>query len=58
MEMKVQRGSVFRPETNYYKLAGIILIVAFLQFLMAVNLAETQYPGFNTAKNTINMVVL
>lgn len=52
--MKVQRGSVFRPETNYYKLAGIILIVAFLQFLMAVNLAETQYPGFNTAKNTLS----
>jgi hypothetical membrane protein len=54
MEMKVQKGSVFRPETNYYKLAGIILIVAFLQFFMAVNLAETQYPGFNTAKNTLS----
>lgn len=52
--MRVQRGSVFRPKTNYYKAAGIILIIAFLQFFMAINLAETQFPDYNTSKNTIS----
>ena len=54
VKMKVQRGSVFRPKTNYYKAAGIIMIVAFLQLFMAINLAETQFPGYNTAKNTLS----
>lgn len=52
--MKFQRGSIFRPEKDYYKLAGIILIVGCVQFFMAVNLAETQFPGYSTAKNTLS----
>lgn len=52
--MKIQRGSVFRPKTNYYKAAGIIMMVAFVQFFLAINLAETQFPGYSTAKNTLS----
>lgn len=52
--MKVQRGSVFRPKINYYKAAGIIMIVSFVQFFMAINLAETQFPGYSTTKNTLS----
>lgn len=52
--MKIQRGSIFRPEKDYYRAAGIILLVAIIQFFMAVNLAETQYPGYNTGKNTLS----
>jgi hypothetical membrane protein len=52
--MKIQRGSQFRPETNYYKYAGIILMVATIQFFLAVNIAETQFPKYNVAKNTIS----
>jgi hypothetical membrane protein len=52
--MKYQRGSIFKPEKEYYKIAGIILLVGCLQFLLAVNLAETQYPGYSIAKNTLS----
>jgi hypothetical membrane protein len=52
--MKIQRGSLFHPETNHYKAAGIILMTACLQFLLAVMLAETQYPFYNTAQNTLS----
>ncbi len=52
--MKFQRGSLFRPEKDYYKIAGIILLIGCLQFLLAVNLAETQFPGYSIAKNTLS----
>ena len=52
--MKFQRGSIFKPEKDYYTAAGIILIISFLQFFMAVNPAETQFPGYGIAKNTLS----
>jgi hypothetical membrane protein len=52
--MKIQKGSIFRPEHDYYKIAGIILLIGCLQFLLAVNLAETQFPGYSTEKNTFS----
>jgi len=52
--MKFQRGSIFKPEKEYYKIAGIILIIGCLQFFMAVNLAETQYPGYSVSKNVLS----
>lgn len=52
--MKFQRGSIFKPEKEYYKIAGIILLIGCLQFLLAVNLAETQFPGYSIAKNTLS----
>jgi hypothetical membrane protein len=52
--MKIQRGSIFRPERDYYKAAGIILFIACALFFMGVTLAETQYPGYSTAKNTLS----
>ncbi len=54
MVMKFQRGSIFRPEKDYYQMAGIILLAGFLQFFLAVNLAETQFPGYSVAKNTLS----
>jgi hypothetical membrane protein len=52
--MKFQRGSIFKPEKEYYKIAGIILIIGCIQFFMAVNLAETQYPGYSISKNVLS----
>jgi hypothetical membrane protein len=52
--MKFQKGSIFKPEKDYYKIAGIILVIGCLQFLLAVNLAETQFPGYSIAKNTFS----
>lgn len=52
--MKFQRGSIFKPDKEYYKIAGIILIIGCLQFFLAVNLAETQYPGYSISKNVLS----
>ncbi len=52
--MKFQRGSIFKPEKDYYKLAGILLLIGCLQFFLAVNLAETQFPGYSVSKNTLS----
>ncbi len=52
--MKFQRGSIFRPEKEYYKAAGILLLISCLQFFLAVNFAETQFPGYSVAKNTLS----
>ncbi len=52
--MKFQRGSIFRPEKEYYKIAGVILLIGCIQFLLAVNLAETQFPGYSVSKNTLS----
>jgi len=52
--VKFQRGSIFKPEKDYYKFAGIILLLGCLQFFLAVNLAETQFPGYDIAKNTFS----
>lgn len=52
--MNIQKGSIFHPEKDYYKIAGIILIIATVQFFMAVNLAETQYPGYSVSHDTLS----
>jgi hypothetical membrane protein len=52
--LKVQRGSIFRPEKNYYRSAGIILIVAVIQFFIAINLAEMKYPNYSASINMLS----
>jgi len=52
--MKFQRGSIFRPEKDYYQSAGILLLIAALQFFMAINLAETQFPGYSSTTDTLS----
>ncbi|MGB9937790.1 MAG: DUF998 domain-containing protein [Methanobacterium sp.] len=52
--MKFQRGSIFKPEKEYYKAAGIILFIGAVQFLLAVNLAETLFPGYSIRQNTLS----
>lgn len=41
-------------EKNYYKSAGILLVVGCIQFLLGVNLAQTQFPGYSTTINTLS----
>lgn len=52
--MRIQRGSIFKPEHDYYKIAGIVLITGGVQFLLAVNLAEALFPGYSVSKNTLS----
>ena len=52
--MKIQRGSIFKPEKEYYEAAGIILIISSVQFLLAVNLAEALFTGYSVRENTLS----
>lgn len=40
--------------TLYQKIAGSLLIIGSIQFLLLVTIAETQYPGYNTGINTLS----
>jgi hypothetical membrane protein len=52
--MKFVRGSVFRPEKDYYKFAGSVLLVGAIQFFLAITFAETQFPGYNVSRNSLS----
>ncbi len=52
--MKFQRGSIFEPENNRYKYAGIFLVIGAIQFLLAVNISEALFPGFSVSTNTLS----
>ncbi len=52
--MKFQRGSIFKPEKEYYKFAGILLVIACVQYLLAVNMAESLFPGYSIAINSLS----
>ncbi|MDP3485938.1 MAG: hypothetical protein Q8S06_10605 [Methanobacteriaceae archaeon] len=47
--MKYQKGSIFKPENNHYKSAGILLLVGCIQYILAVNIAEAMFPGYSIA---------
>lgn len=52
--MKFQRGSIFRPEKEYYKFAGTVLIIGAIQFFLAITLAEALFPGYSVSKNSLS----
>ncbi len=52
--MKFQRGSIFKPEYNYYKIAGILMVIGCIQYLLAINIAESMFPGYSIASNSLN----
>lgn len=52
--MKFQRGSIFRPEKEYYKFAGTVLIIGTIQFFLAITFAEALFPGYSIGKNSLS----
>jgi len=52
--MKFQRGSIFKPEHNLYKIAGILLVIGCIQYLLAVNITESMFPGYSIAQNSLS----
>jgi hypothetical membrane protein len=52
--MKFLRGEYIQSEKNYCKVAGILLSVGCIQFLLAVNFAQTQFPGYSSTKDTLS----
>ena len=51
--MKFQRGSIFEPKNNLYKYAGIFLIIGTIQYILAVNISEAMFPGYNDVKGAL-----
>ncbi len=44
---------IYEKETKsilYQKIAGLLLVISGIQFMLLVSIAETLYPGYNTAK--------
>lgn len=52
--MKFQRGSLFKPEKEYYKIAGILLLIGSVQFFLSVTLAEALFPNYSVRNNTLS----
>jgi hypothetical membrane protein len=52
--LKFQRGSLFKPEHDHYKFAGTLMIVACIQYLIAINISESMFPGYSIAINSLN----
>ncbi|MGZ7049324.1 MAG: DUF998 domain-containing protein [Methanobacterium sp.] len=38
----------------YQKIAGLLLVIAGIQFMLMVTISETLYPGYNTGKFTLS----
>ncbi len=43
-----------RRHNTYAKIAGVLLLVGSIQFLLGVVIGESQYPGYNTSRNTLS----
>jgi hypothetical membrane protein len=52
--MKFQKGSIFKPDKEYYKIAGILMVIGCIQYLLAVNIGESLSPGYSIAMNSLS----
>ena len=52
--MKFQKGSIFKPDIEYYKIAGILLVIGCIMYVIAVNIGESLFPGYNIATNSLS----
>ncbi len=52
--MKFQKGSIFKPDKEYYKIAGILLVIGGILYILVVNIGESLFPGYNIATNSLS----
>jgi hypothetical membrane protein len=52
--MKFQRGSIFKPDKEYYKIAGILLVIGGIMYVIAINIGESLFPGYSIASNSLS----
>ena len=52
--MKFQKGSIFKPEKDYYNIAGILLVIGGIMYVLIVNIAESLYPGYSITTNSLS----
>lgn len=52
--MKFQKGSIFKPDKEYYKMAGILLVIGGIMYVMVINIGESLFPGYSVATNSLS----
>jgi hypothetical membrane protein len=52
--MKFQKGSIFKPDKEYYKMAGILLVIGGIMYILAINIIESLFPGYSIATNSLS----
>ena len=52
--MKFQKGSIFKPDKEYYKMAGILLVISGIMYVIAINIGESLFPGYSIATNSLS----
>lgn len=52
--MKFQRGSIFKPDKEYYKMAGILLVIGGIMYIIAINIGESLFMGYSIANNSLS----
>lgn len=54
MVFKIKFKNEMKSNVLYQKIAGLLLIIGSIQFMLFVTIAETLYPGYNTGINTLS----
>ena len=52
--MKFQKGSIFKPDKDYYKIAGMLLVIGGIMYVLAINIGESLFPGYSVATNSLS----
>jgi hypothetical membrane protein len=52
--MKFQKGSIFKPDKDYYQMAGILLVIGGIMYVLIGNIAESMFPGYSIATNSLS----
>jgi hypothetical membrane protein len=52
--MKFQKGSIFKPDIEYYKMAGILLVIGGIMYVIAINIGESLLLGYSIANNSLS----
>ena len=52
--MKFQKGSIFKPDKEYYKMAGILLVIGGIMYILVINIVESLFPGYSIATNSLS----
>jgi hypothetical membrane protein len=52
--MKFQKGSIFKPDKEYYKIAGILLVIGGIMYVIAINIGESLFPSYSIAANSLS----
>jgi hypothetical membrane protein len=54
IQTKFQKGSIFKPDKEYYQIAGILLVIGCILYVLVINIGESLFPGYSIATNSLS----